>query len=162
MRKIEDIQRSLFSLWEDIAEARGFDRAVGSVICTLLTENKPLSQQEIAEKTGYSVPTISKTLKTLVSLGSVRKMKKRGERIFLYYTAMHPLEMLSGGLTKWIVTAKSMTNRIFNMYQELVAIEDEYPEQANKLMIILRDFSNSIPKMIEIMEKAIQDIHELR
>jgi DNA-binding transcriptional regulator GbsR (MarR family) len=162
MSKIEDIQQNLFLLWEDIAEARGFDRVVGTVICTLLTENRPLSQMEIAEKTGYSVPTISKTLKTLVSLGSVRKMKKRGERIFLYYTAMHPLEMLSGALTKWIVTAKSMKNRISKMYQELVEIESKHPEQAIKLMNTLRDFSESVPKMIDIMEKAIEDIQKIR
>jgi len=161
MSKIEDIQRSLFSLWEDIAEARGFDRPVGTVICTLLIENKPLSQQEIMEKTGYSIPTISKTLKTLVSLGSVRKMK-RGERAFRYYTTINPLEMLSGALTKWIVTAKSMSNRISRMYQELVDIEEEYPEQAIMLMNILRDFSDSVPKMIAIMENAVKDIHELR
>ena len=162
MSEIEDIQRSLFSLWEDIAEVRGFDRAVGTVICTLLTESKPLSQKEIAANTGYSIPTISKTLKTLVSLGSVRKMKKRGERIFLYYTAMHPLEMLSGALTKWVVTAESMNNRLSNMYHELVEIEDEHPEQAIKLKNILRDFCESVPKMIEIMEKAIVDIQKLR
>ena len=161
MSKIEGIQRNLFSLWEDIAEARGFDRAVGTVICTLLTENKPISQQEIAEKTGYSVPTISKTLKTLVSLGSVRKMKKRGARIFLYYTAIHPLDMLSGALTKWIVTARTMSDRISDMYKELVEIKDEHSEQSIKLINMLREFSDSIPKMIEIMEKAVKDMHEI-
>lgn len=161
MNYIEEVERKMFSLWEDIAEARGFDRVVGTVICTLLIENKPLSQQEIAEKTGYSIPTISKTLKAFTPLGSVQKMKKRGERTALYYVEMSPLEMLSGALMKWVATAKTMERRMLEIYQELDKIKDENPKRAEKLMKIAMKFSISIPKMIEKIEKAIKDIQEL-
>jgi len=162
MSKIEEVERKMFLLWEDIAEARGFDRVVGTVVCTLLIENRPLSQQEIAEKTGYSVPTISKTLKTFTPLGSVRKMKKRGERTALYYVEMGPLEMLSGALIKWVVTAKTMEQRMLEVYQELDKIKNENPERAEKLMQIAMKFSISIPKMIESIEKAIKDMQEFK
>jgi len=161
MSNIEEVERKMFSLWEDIAEARGFDRVVGTVICTLLIENRPLSQQEIAEKTGYSIPTISKTLKVFTPLGSVRKMKKRGERTALYCVDTGPLEMLSGALMKWVATAKTMEQRMSEICQELEKTKDENPERARELMTIAIRFSTSVPKMIEIIEKAIRDIEEL-
>lgn len=161
MNRVEDVERKIVSLWEDIAETRGFDRVLGRVICTLLIEGRPLSQREIAEKTGYSVPTISKTLKVLVSLGSGRKMKKLGKRVTLYYVDMHPLEILSGALMKWILTAKTMEQRASEILQELVKIKDEDPERSEKLMKMLMRFTASIPKMIEIMENAIGDMQRL-
>lgn len=162
MNRVEDVERKIVSLWEDIAEDRGFDRVVGRVICTLLIEGRPLSQQEIAKKTGYSIPTISKTLKVLVSLGSGRKTKEPGKRVTLYYVEMHPLEILSGALMKWILTAKNMERRISKICQELEKIKAENPERTEKLMKMLTKFTASIPKMIEIMEKAIEDMQELR
>ncbi len=161
MSKIEEVEKKMFSLWEDIAEVRGFDRVVGTVVCTLLIENRPLSQQEIAEKTGYSIPTISKTLKVFAPLGSVRKMKKRGERTALYYVDASPLEMLSGALMKWVITAKTMEQRMSDICQELETTKDEHPERAEKLIKIATKFSTSVPKMIKIIEKAITDMQEL-
>ena len=161
MSQIAELERRVVSLWEDVAEARGFERAVGTVICTLIVENKPLSQREISERTGYSIPTISKTLKTLLPLGSVRKTKRPGSRVALYHAEMHPLEIFSGTLTRWILTARAMARRMAQIREELERAKPEDPERTEKLLSMLRRFGDPIPKMTNIMEKAIEDIHEL-
>lgn len=79
----------------------------------------------------------------------------------MYYVETGPLEMLSGALMKWGVTANTMGQRMSEICQELEKVKDENPERAKKLMNIAMTFSISIPKMIEIMEKAIKDIREL-
>ena len=161
MKQIAGLERKILSLWEDISEARGFDRAVGTVICTLIIEDRPLSQKEIARRTGYSVPTVSKTLKTLLPLGSVRKTKEPGSRVTLYHVEMHPLEILSGSVKRWILTSRAMGRRMTEISEELESARSEDPERAQKLLAMLSRFADPIPKMTEIMEKAIEDIQKL-
>lgn len=158
MKSLEEVENEVVVLWEDLAEARGFDRVVGRVISILLIEGVPLSQQELAEKTGYSIPTISKTLKTLTSLGSVRKTKQPGKRLTLYYADMHPPEMLSGALRNWVILARTIERRVTLISQKLENAKDENPDRAEKLRKILMEFTASIPKMIEIMERVIKGI----
>ena len=161
MDTLAELERKIISSWEDIAEARGFDRAAGTVICVMFIENRPLSQQEIAEKTGYSIPTVSKTLKILYPLGSIRKLKKSGGRVIQYYVEMHPLDVLSGTLIKWTLTAKTMAQRMEAIREELEKAQSEDPEKAQKLMDMIRKIAEPIPKMIEIMENAIKEIREI-
>ena len=160
MNRIEDVERQILLLWEDMAEARGFDRILGRIICILIIEGRPLSQQEIAEKAEYSVPSVSKALKTLVSLGSVRKAKKTGKRITLYYVEMHPSDMLSGALMKWVLTAKVMERRTLAILKELEEAKDEDPEHAEKLIRILMDFAVVIPKITGVIENAIRNMEK--
>jgi len=161
MSRIAELEQNIVSVWEDIAEARGFERVVGTVICTLIIENRPLSQKEIAERTGYSIPTVSKTLRTLLPLGSVRKTKKPGSRVTLYHVEMHPLEIFSGTLTRWVLTARTMGRRMAEIREELGDAESEDPERVKKLLGVLGRFADPIPKITEIMEKAIVDIQRL-
>ncbi len=160
MSKIDDVEKKIFSMWEDTAEARGFDRVVGRVICILLIEGKPLSQQEIADRSEYSVPTISKALKTLVSLGSTRKTKKSGKRITMYYVEMHPSDILSGALMKWVLTAKAMERRALSIHKELEKVKDENPKRAGRLMKILMDFAVSVPEIVNVIENAMRNLEK--
>ena len=161
MGTIAELERKTISLWEDIVEARGFDRAAGTVLCILFIENRPLSQQEIAEKTGYSIPAVSKTLKLLYPLGSIRKLKKPGRRTVQYYVEMHPLDVLSGTLIKWTLTAKTMAQRMEAIREELEKAKSEDPDKAKKLLYIIGKLAKPIPKMIEIMENAIKEIQKI-
>ena len=161
MDTIAELERKIISLWEDIAEARGFDRAAGTVLCVLFMENKPLSQQEIAEKSGYSIPTVSKTLKILSPLGSIRKLKKPGGRIIQYYVEMHPLDVLSGTLIKWTLTTRTMAQRMEALREELEKAKSEDPDKAQKLLSVIEKLTEPIPKMLKIMENAIKEIQEI-
>jgi len=161
MDTITELERKIISLWEDIAEARGFDRATGTILCVLFMENRPLSQQEIAEKTGYSIPTVSKTLKILYPLGSIRKLKKPGGRIIQYYVEMHPLDVLSGALIKWTLTTKTMAQRMEALREELEKAKSEDPDKAQNLLNMIEKLAEPIPKMIEIMENAIKEIQKI-
>ncbi|MFX0061516.1 MAG: GbsR/MarR family transcriptional regulator [Candidatus Hermodarchaeota archaeon] len=161
MNELKSVERKILALWEDIAEARGFDRVLGRVLCTLLIERRPLSQQELAEKTGYSIPTISKILKVLISMGTGRKIKKPGTRTTQYYVEIQPWELLSGALIKWINTTKIMEKRTLELRQEVENSKSEDPERAEKLIIMLTTFITAIPKVIETMEKAIKEMQEL-
>lgn len=162
MARIEELENEVISLWEDMAEARGFERVMGRIICILLLGGRPLSQKEISEKTGYSIPTISKILNTLASLGSVRKTKRPGTRTALYHVEMHPLDMVSGAFVRWVVVARTMEHRVAEIQRRIgnkAMIEDD--ERAEKLIMMLENLSSSLPKMIGIVENAINEARRL-
>lgn len=97
-------------------------------------------------------------MSTLVSLGSVRKTRRPGSRLSLYYMEMQPKDMLSGGLLKWVADAQILQRRITGIRRRLEEVKIEEPERSAKLDELLTRFSVFIPKMIRIMEKAIEDI----
>ncbi len=158
MAKVEELEGEVVSLWEDIVEARGFERVFGRIICILLLEGKPISQKQISEKTGYSLPSVSKALNTLTSLGSVRKIRGSGARTMLYFVEMHPSEMMSGGLVKWILTAKAMERRVTQIQSRLGEYRAEDPERVERLKETLSKLGSSLPKMIQVIEKAVDEL----
>jgi len=158
MQRLAEVEQDVMVLWEDLAEARGFDRVVGRVLSSLLIEGAPVSQQALAEKTGYSIPTISKTLKSLTSLGSVRKTKQPGTRLTLYYADMRPPDLLRGALRRWVILAKTIERRVLLVSQKLEDATNENPDRAETLRKLLWEFTASIPPMIAIMERAINGL----
>lgn len=161
MGGLEEVESEVISLWEDVAESRGFGRVLGRVLCTLLIEGGPLSQQDLADKTGYSIPTISRALGTLVSLGTGRKAGVPGSRLTLYSVELRPEELLTGGLMKWLSDAEKMRRRVSVILGELEQARAEDPARAEKLFNFLSRLNEFIPRMIEIMGKAVREIGEI-
>ncbi len=63
---------------ERIARQWGLGGPSGRVWATLLFSDKPLSQREISEQTGYSLSLVSPSLKILEGLNMVRKIRGDG------------------------------------------------------------------------------------
>jgi DNA-binding transcriptional regulator GbsR (MarR family) len=124
-------------------------------------ESTPLSQKEISEATGYSVPTVSKALNTLSSLGSVRRTRKPQARTALYYVEMHPVEMLSGGLARWILVAEMMRRRVAEIQRKVEEARGEDPQRAERLAKRLGELASFLPRMIEVMARAVEEVRRL-
>ena len=158
MDSLEEIEVEMTSLWEDMAESRGFNRVVGRVLFTLLVVGRPLSQKEIAEETGYSLPTISRALNTLVTLGTGKKMGTPGSRLRRYQVEMRPQDLMVSGLAKWLADAKSMHRKLSTLLEEVESLRGEEAEGAGGLRAFLTEMCGSLPRMIGIMERAIREI----
>jgi len=158
MTSLEEIERKVSSIWEDMAESRGHNRVVGRVLFTLMAEGRPLSQKETAEKTGYSLPTISRALNTIVALGTAKKTATPGSRLRRYHVEMRPADLMVGGLANWLLVARAMHRRISGVLDELESLENEKAEKAENLMTFLTGFDDSLPRMIEIIQRAMTDM----
>lgn len=76
----------LLGSFEMLFRARGMTLAHGRVFGTLFLSEKALTQQELAEKTGYSVPAVSVALDDLVKVGLAGFAREKGIRKTLYQT----------------------------------------------------------------------------
>ena len=158
MKSLEEIEDELTFLWEDMAEERGFNRVVGRVLLTLMVGGRPLSQKEIAEETGYSLPTVSRALNTLVTLGTGKKTGTPGSRLRRYHVEMRPQDLMVSGLAKWLSDAKGVHKRLSGLLEEVESLRREEVERAEGVRAFLTDMCGSLPKMIGIMERAIMEI----
>ena len=70
--------------FEVLFKARGLSAVHGRVFGTILLSDGKISQKEIAEQSGYSIPAVSIALDELVRLGLVEKEKH--ERTYFYST----------------------------------------------------------------------------
>ena len=76
----EDVNKRIFATFASVASSLGFSEVHGMIIGTILVANKPLSLQDIAKRTGYSLSSISISIDLLELVGIVRKIKNLGDR----------------------------------------------------------------------------------
>ena len=70
----------LLSNFEILFKARGLSAVHGRIFGVLVMAGKPLTQDQLAERSNYSVPAVSIALDELVRLGLVARTRKTGER----------------------------------------------------------------------------------
>lgn len=80
MDKVIEIEKEIFSSFAGVASTIGYSDVHGKIIAALTVENRPVSLQELAQKTGYSTAMISLSIDFLEVLGIVKKVKKTGDR----------------------------------------------------------------------------------
>jgi len=86
---------------------------------------RPLSQKEIAEETGYSLPTVSRALNTLVTLGTGKKTGTPGSCLRRYQVDMRPQDLMVSGLAKWLADASSVHRRLSALLEEVESLRAE-------------------------------------
>lgn len=79
----EDILRereAILGTFEALFKARGMGALYGRVFGAMLLCVDPLTQDQISEFTGYSVPAVSSAIDELVRVGLVYKLKRQDSR----------------------------------------------------------------------------------
>ncbi len=155
---LNDVKEKLVVLWEQLAQARGFDLLLGRILAHLYMSEEPLSQKELSEKTDFSVPAISKTLDQIVALGGVKKFKKKGERTYYYSALATPQQMVIAGLSKWVEDQKTMRRELSALKAKLdsATLTEEEQKGASKLIASINDFEKTFTEV----ERAFAEMRE--
>ena len=77
---MEDIKNNIYETFSNIATAIGYSGVHGKIIAALLTADKPISIQEIADDIKASLATVSLSIDLLEIIGLVKRIKKTGDR----------------------------------------------------------------------------------
>jgi DNA-binding transcriptional regulator GbsR (MarR family) len=78
--KDDDINKRIYSTFAGVASSLGFSEVHGTIIGAVLVANKPLSLQDLAKSTGYSLSSVSISIDLLELVGIVRKVRNQGDR----------------------------------------------------------------------------------
>jgi DNA-binding transcriptional regulator GbsR (MarR family) len=75
-----DFEQRVLGTFAAVARSLGYSDVHGRIIASLLVAGKPLSLQEMAKKTGYSLAAISLSMDLLELVGIIRKVKNPHDR----------------------------------------------------------------------------------
>ncbi|MFX0016653.1 MAG: GbsR/MarR family transcriptional regulator [Promethearchaeota archaeon] len=169
-KTLEDFRNSIIHLFEEIWALRGTDRDVGRIYATVLLSNKPFTQKELVEITGYSRGQVSKTLKGLEKALFVTKSRPKGSREKVYYVG-------SGSFLKTFADRMKLASKMLRQQMKLLEKHEkawiELPKEiqetpeARHILEVGETFYNyydfylsSMDEVIEKIERKIQQLDD--
>jgi DNA-binding transcriptional regulator GbsR (MarR family) len=153
---IEDIEKDIYSSFATLASTIGYSEIHGRIIAALMVSGKKLSLQGLAEKTGYSISTLSLSLDLLEFFGMIKKIKNAGDRKL--YIELHG-DLLEGLKKAFVVRIqKSVTDSLnrFKEYKENLKISKN--KNSKKVMGVL----NILEEEIKRLDKYINLLSKLK
>lgn len=144
MTTSQEIEKKILSTFSETANSLGYSPLHGSIIGLLLVKDRPMSLQEIAEETGYSASMVSLSLDLLEVLGTIKKIKKTGDRKLYIKLDGDLLEVLKNAIT--IKMSKSIHNSLA-----------DFDESRKRISTINSSADRErIRKKLDILEKELK------
>jgi DNA-binding transcriptional regulator GbsR (MarR family) len=153
---IEDIEKDIYSSFASLATTIGYSEIHGRIIAALMVSDKKLSLQDLSEKTGYSISTLSLSLDLLEFFGMIKKIKNAGDRKLYLQLNGDLLEGLKKAFT--VKIQKSVTDSLkrFSEYKENL----KYSKDKDKTRVI--NVLNILEKEILRLDKYINLLSKLK
>jgi len=150
-------------LIRDNVKANGMDELSSRLIAILYVSPKEISLERLAKTTGYSLSSVSTSLKMIERFGFVKRMKKPKSRKVYYYMEKDlmtmTLKILKRKYEKVIVPSKEKLPVIIERYKKLKGSE------AKKEAEIAKNYYKQVAAsqgMMEKMIKMIEVIHRIK
>ena len=143
----------------EIHKKKGLDELSSKLLAILYIEPGELSLEELAERTGYSLSSVSSAMKLISKSGIVKKARKPGSRKLYFYMEKNIvnelLQTLKKTMQEVVLTAKERVPKIIRRYkaergakEELKIIENYY-----KQLLVMEGV---MKKVISMFEKVKQ------
>lgn len=138
---------------QDMGEISGMDRVLSAIFAIVYVEPGEISLEEIAEKSGYSLSSVSVKVNMLESLGLVRKSRKPSmHKVFVY------MEKDMGRLLREVMLEKQ--RRKFQFAKErLPQIIENYRKRASgenerKKLAIMENYYTQLGQIHDTLDKV--------
>ncbi len=141
-----EIYNKILSTFAEVASSIGYSPLHGKIIGVLLIKNRPVSLQELAKATGYSVSMLSLSLDFLEILEVVKKVKKEADRKLYVSLSGDLLECLKRAIT--IKVEKSVRNSLL-----------EFEESKKELTKLNTKDKTEVLNSLEILEGQIKRLN---
>ncbi len=80
MSKMNDIEKKIIDIGHEIFKGYGVDNSTAQILSILNFESDAISMEELAERTGYSLASISLKIKNIENFWSIKRLHKPGSR----------------------------------------------------------------------------------
>ena len=130
------------------------------IIGLLYLQPIEMSMEEISKKTGYSLASVSNTMKLLVGSGMVQRVKRPGTKKIFYYMDKNLIKI---NIRKLEAVYENM---IWPLKDQLPTLIRKYKgkikeEQTKKKLEIIEDYYKQVINFESIIEKWKKDLQKL-
>ena len=77
---MDELEKEWMAAFNKIAKSFGLDDLSSKVVSVLYLEPEEVPMEDLAKKTGYSLASISNTMRVLGNMGFVQRIKKPGTK----------------------------------------------------------------------------------
>lgn len=150
----KNLEEKIYSTFSEVASSIGYSPLHGRIIGVLLVKGRPLSLQELAKETGYSVSMVSLSLDLLEVLGVIKKVKKTADRQ-LYITLQGDLlEILKNAIVTKVTKSVSSTLADFQESRKsLKPLPQEQRKDTERTLDILEKEIKRLDRYIRLLGK---------
>lgn len=157
---MNDLEKDFLELFQTIFRAYGLSALCVKVTALLYLEPEDVSMEDLAKKTGYSLASISNTMKLLENLGMVKRVKKpKTKKVFFFMEknlVKLNIDKLRSAYENTIKPVKEHVPQIVEKYKNKVKSERD----KRKLQII-EDYYKQIIKFENILNNWIKDLTKI-
>lgn len=135
----------------------GLDSLSSTLVGIIFLEPKEISMDELAEKTGYSLASLSNKLRALESMKIVRRVSKPGSKKAYYYIEKDVCEIMRRKLQamyeQFITPAKTTLPVIIEKYRNAKLSSDE-----KQKMDIIINYHKQLLDVEKCLDKHIKEL----
>ncbi len=135
-KDITKIEKNFIDRTGKISKQWGLGEPAGRVWATLLFADIPLSQRQIAGKTGYSLSLVSPSLKILEKLNMIRSIRGKGKEK-LYELAVSFIEAFNGLVKRFL---EQDVKPLIEQLEDIGEIRDL--NKKNKLTKLVKEYKS--------------------
>ena len=143
------IEQNILSTFGQVAESIGYSQVHGKIIGVLLIRGGEMSLQDIAKRTGYSVPMISLSLDLLDVLGVVKKCKKSGDRNIYAKLSGDLLECLKKA---FVIRLEKSIGEALAGFEELKSNAGTSPDDRKALAVLEKEIRR-LERYVSLLSK---------
>jgi DNA-binding transcriptional regulator GbsR (MarR family) len=147
--KLRQIKSKIYASFANFAATLGYSEVHGKIIAALFTAGRPMSLQELAKETNYSLSSISTSVDFLEFIDVVSKERRSGERrVYVRFEEKNLLEGLRKAVVLRVNKSLEKALREFNSYKNELKRLGDGPERARVL------------KTLEVLETEMLRLQE--
>jgi DNA-binding transcriptional regulator GbsR (MarR family) len=152
--RVREIESEVISTFADTAGFLGYSEVHGKILAALLISQEPISLEELAKKTRYSISMISLSLDLLEVLGAIKRIKKPGDRKLYIKLSGDLLKLIRAALLVKLQKGLNEASSLLAGYEdEIVKIGDGEKE---KLLKSLKVLETEIGRMSKYISKLAE------
>ncbi|MEA1925401.1 MAG: hypothetical protein U9M95_05975 [Candidatus Altiarchaeota archaeon] len=157
---MEAIEEEFAGFFKLLAKTYGMGDLQATVLSVIYLEPKEVAMEEISKKTGYSLASISNTMKMLEGAGIVRRIKKPGTKKVFFYMEKDLIKLnlrkIKAAYESIINPGKKILPQIIEKYsgkvedresREKLRIIESYYHQMIQFDELLEDISKKLERM---------------
>lgn len=160
MVKMDMIDKEFVEIFKNMGRAYGLSDLPLKVIGILYLEPDEIAMEEIAKKTGYSLASVSNTMKFLVGAGMVQRVKKPGSKKLFYFMDKNLIKLnlkkLEAVYENMIWPLKDQLPSLIRKYKEKVK-----DETSKKKLEIIENYYKQVTDFESLIEKWKKDLQKL-
>lgn len=152
-----EIDKEFTEFFSMIARSVGWGGLEGQIVAHLYLEPEPIAMEDLAKETGYSLSSISNTVKILESMGMVERIKRPGTRKVYLYLEKNLMKINR----KKVLAAKD--NMLRPIMEKLPAMIEKYEKknldaESRKKLNIIKEYQRQMKAFEKALDHMIEDL----